>query len=259
MDSQGGMTIAIPNWNHEMLLPRSIRSALSAVALLRETGVPAEVLVIDDCSRDGSVTLLRQLEALHYEDGLRVLAFAANGGLAASRNAALVHSQYRYITFLDADNELIPENLPSFLRALEDTQAAAAYGNLLVRTPTCTSAVHVISNESVQAKLFHGNYIDAFAMFDRLQVLDVGGYDKSCAPWEDYELWLHLATNGREIVFVPIVMGYYYLLPGSMIQTECKHEALQARVARIYDQLKCRSKLQGNSFHRRYHPELGYI
>ena len=64
MRSQAGVTIAIPNWNHEVLLPRSVLSALRTVAILREQGVPAEVLVIDDFSRDGSLTLLRQLEAL---------------------------------------------------------------------------------------------------------------------------------------------------------------------------------------------------
>jgi len=35
---------------------------------------PVRVLVVDDSSRDGSLTLLRQMEALHAPDGLRVLA-----------------------------------------------------------------------------------------------------------------------------------------------------------------------------------------
>ena len=73
MMAQAGVTIAIPNWNHEILLPRSIASALRAVDLLRNEGVPAEVLVIDDASRDGSQTLLRQLEALYSKAGLRCL------------------------------------------------------------------------------------------------------------------------------------------------------------------------------------------
>src|SRR5687768_16903497 len=84
-----GVTVAIPNWNHELLLARSVGSALRAVRLLRLRGVPGEVLVVDDASRDGSLVLLRQMEALHYGDGLRVLALGRNGGLAATRNAAL--------------------------------------------------------------------------------------------------------------------------------------------------------------------------
>src|SRR5580693_4588580 len=109
MTRQAGVTIAIPNWNHELLLPRALASALRAVALLREEGMHGEVLVIDDHSRDGSRSLLRKLEALHFADGLRVLALAAHSGLAVCRNQALLNARFPYVLFLNADNELIPE------------------------------------------------------------------------------------------------------------------------------------------------------
>jgi glycosyltransferase involved in cell wall biosynthesis len=259
MESQGGVTIAIPNWNHELLLPRAINSALRAVALLRQRGVAGEVLVIDDHSRDGSLTLLRQLEARHYRDGLRLLAFAANAGLPASRNAALAQSRHRYIAFLDADNELIPENLPCLLTALARTGAAGAYGTLLVRSVTSTLAHGAISTESFQDRLFDHNYIDALAVFDREQLIDVGGYDASFQTWEDYEFWLHLATNGREVLFVPIVLGYYYLLPSAMCLDPVKAVAAETRLRRVYNQVKARSRVPMRTRHCRYHPELGYL
>jgi teichuronic acid biosynthesis glycosyltransferase TuaG len=264
MMAEAGVTIAIPNWNHEILLPRAISSAMRAVALLRDRGVPAEVIVIDDCSRDGSLTLLRQLEALYHKDGLRLVAFGVNGGLAANRNYALVNARYRYIAFLDADNELIPENLPFLIDTLDRTKAAAAYGNLLVRYTAAEYAHNLLSNESIQDRLFDGNYIDAFAVFDRLQVLDVGGYDESyqalaLAGWEDHELWLHLATNGRRVIFVPVVLGYYYVLPGSMAQDSVKFRAAQERIKRKYAQVNVRKYLPLNTNLLRYHPELGAL
>jgi teichuronic acid biosynthesis glycosyltransferase TuaG len=261
MMAQQGVTIAIPNWNHELLLPRSVASALRAVALLRSEGVPAEVLVIDDCSRDGSQTLLRQLEALYHKDGLRCLAFGANAGLAASRNQTLNHARYRYLAFLDADNELIPENLLLFVKTLEQTRAAAAYGTLLIRSPTAAYAHFVFSNESIQKKLFRyqSNYVDAFSVWDRLQLLDVGGFDASYNPLEDYAMWLHLATNGRRIVFVPAVLGYYYLLPDSMITDRKKQDIPLARIVRTFNQTKAREFLRVNTCHIRYHPALGSI
>lgn len=260
MMAHAGVTIAIPNWNHEILLPRAITSALRAMDILRKEGVPAEVLVIDDFSRDGSQTLLRQLEALYYKDGLRCLPFGANAGLAASRNQALNHARYRYLAFLDADNELIPENLPLFVKTLEQTQAAVAYGNLLIRTPSANYAHFVLSNESMQKRLFRGgNYIDAFSVWDRLQLLDVGGYEASYHFLEDYEMWLHLATNGRRLVFVPAVLGYYYLLPTSMSTDRERQNIVGARILRIFNQVKVREFLQTNTSHISYHPELGYI
>jgi len=260
MTYQAGVTIAIPNWNHEFLLPRSISSALQAVALLRAEGIRGEVVVIDDHSRDGSLALLRKLEALHYADGLRVVAFGVNGGLVASRNQGLLNGRFPYITFLDADNELIPENLLCFVRTLQQTNAAAAYGNLLIRSVSSPCAHNVISNESMQAKIFKGNYIDAFAVFDRLQILDVGGYQFDEHIQEDHELWMHLAANGRRIVFVPVVLGYYYLLPNSMCQVDDKSKPVgQSRVDRVFNQLRIRPSMEMNTQHLRYHPEIGYL
>jgi teichuronic acid biosynthesis glycosyltransferase TuaG len=254
-----GVTIAIPNWNHEILLPRSILSAMRARDYLERQGFRAEVLVVDDYSRDGSPTLLRQLEALYHKDGFRSLGFGANAGLAANRNQALLHARYRYIAFLDADNELIPENLPIFVEALIATRAAAAYGNLLVRTPTANCAHAVLSNECMQHKIVDGNYIDAFSVFDRVQLFDVGGYETSYFALEDYEMWLHLAANGRRIVFVPAVLGYYYALPTAMSLDDQKYAAVSARINRVFNQVKARSFLNMNTCLLKYHPALGCI
>jgi succinoglycan biosynthesis protein ExoO len=260
MKAELGVSIVIPNWNHEILLPRSISSGLRSLEALRREGIPGEVIVHDDSSRDGSQTLLRQLEALYYDRGLRCLTFNSNVGLAASRNKSARYGKYRYVAFLDADNELIPENLSIFLRTLQETKAAVAYGNLLLRTPTSDRAHYMHSNECFQKKLFRGgNYIDAFSVWDKLQLLDMGGYDESYRTLEDYEMWLRLATNGRRIVFVPAVLGYYYVLPESMSQDCQRLETTQARITRIYDQVKVRERLRTNTNHLRYHPELGYL
>jgi glycosyltransferase involved in cell wall biosynthesis len=256
---RNGVTIAIPNWNHELVLPRAVASALEALKLLREEGGDGEVLVIDDQSRDGSVTLLRQLEPLHYEDGLRVLALAKNGGLAAARNTALATARYRHIVFLDADNELIPQNTPCLWQALRETGAAAAFGTLLMRTVTGTDAFTVLSNESIQDRMFDANYIDSFGMFDCGQLADLGGYSTAFTTQEDHEEYLHLATNGRRILFVPVVFGYYYILPTSMSQDGAAAGAANLRIRRIYNQMKARGHLDMTTRHLRYHPSLGYL
>lgn len=256
-----GVTVAIPNWNHEYVLPRSIQSSLRAVAALRSRDIPAEVLVIDDASRDGSVTLLRQLEALHYADGLRLLALAQNVKLPSVRNLALREARYRYVVFLDADNELLPENLHHFYRAIVDTRAAAVFGNLLCRRLN-SGQVIAISAESFQSRMFDANYIDALALFDRVQLGDVGDYTTSAAvaSREDWELYLHLAALGRRIVFVPLVFGLYHDMPGSMIKESLQTEAAQSsHLRRVFNQLGLRDRLPLNTRHLRYHPDIGYL
>jgi glycosyltransferase involved in cell wall biosynthesis len=261
MKTQDGVSIVIPNWNHEVFLPRSVSSGLRGVEALSRIGVPGEVIVVDDYSRDGSAHLLRQLEALYHEQGLRVAAQSANRGLAAARNLGLNESSYRYVVFMDADNEVAGDNLPVFHESLRQTGAAAAYGNLLVRGMTATAAHGVLSNQSFQRGIFKGNYVDAFAMFDRIQVIDAGRYDGSCAAHEDYELWLHLAATGRRVLFVPVTFGYYYENANSMINREQadQNTVVHRRVKRIFDQVGSRWALPLETDCLRYHPDLGYL
>lgn len=259
-----GITIAVPNWNHEYVLPRSIRSALCAVAELRKHGVSAEILVVDDSSRDGSLTLLRQLEALYFEDGMRVLALPINTGMpAAARNQALWNAMYRHITFLDADNELIPENLWHFYRSALQTRAAVVYGNL-IRIGQDPEDVGLVCNESFQDRIFVANYIDTFAVVDRMQLLDVGGYldNPIILAREDWELYLHLAANGRRVIFVPMVMGNYYELQASLTKETNQvsvHGEQHAYIRRVYNQFGLRPGNLLNTRHLRYHPDVGYI
>ncbi len=260
MRAKAGVTIAIPNWNHEVFLPRSIGSALRALEFLRAEGWAGEVLVIDEASRDGSSTLLRQLEALYFKDGLRCLSFGSTENIATTRNAAAEHARYRYLAFVDADNELIPENLSLFVRTLEQTRAAVAYGNLLLRSTTADYAHFMHSCEVIQKRLFRGgNYVDMCSVWDRFQLLDSGGFDSSLSFLEDFEMWLHLATNGRKIVFVPAILGYYYLLPTSSSTDRSRQDAVESRLLRVFNQAKVRELLPLNTHHLRYHPELGYV
>ncbi len=256
-----GVTIAIPNWNHEVFLPRSITSALAAAKELRRHGLGAEVLVVDDQSRDGSLTLLRQLEALYFDDGLRVLALPDNGGVCRARNHALRRARYRHVLVMDADNEVIPENVILFHRAMNDTGAAVVYGNLLLHrwqqnTPS------LCSNQTYQPKIIDVNYIDNFSMLDRDQVLVLtGGYspDARIQALGDWEFFLSMAANGGKIVFVPVVIGNYYFVPGSMMQDASGRNADEvALIRRTYDQIGIRRKLPANACRLRYHPDIGY-
>lgn len=253
-----GLTIAIPNWNHELALSRALRSAMDTARLLRTDGVVVEVLVVDDESHDGSLLLLRQYEALYYGDGLRVHALRHNVGLGAARNVALNLAAYRYIVFLDADNELVPANMPQFYATIRITGAAVVYGNLVDVLPDGT-VDRMISNDGVDVSMFSLNYVDACALFDAHQLLDVNGYVTGWHPYEDWELNLHLATNGRRAVFVPLLFGIYNRLPGSMTaETEGKRGPLEGLLHRMYDQLGLRKRMAMHTRRLRYHPDVGY-
>ncbi len=217
MISSEGVSVIIPNWNHEFFLPRSISSALETVRQLSTQGIDGEVVVVDDHSRDGSSTLLRQLEAMYYCAGLRVFLQPRNMGLGHVRNKALELARYRYIAVLDADNELIPENIHQFVKAIRETDAAIVFGNLITVSGNETG---VRGNQYFDHEIFEKNYIDACALVNRDQLIQMGGYvtDAALFGYEDWEMNLHLASNGRKVIHMPLEFGRYYRLPESMIR-----------------------------------------
>ncbi len=256
---QLGVTISIPNRNQEIFLPRCVQSATDAVRILRQRDIPAEVLVVDDASRDGSHALLRQLEARYCDSGLRVRTHETSLGAALSRNTALREARFHFVLFLDPDCQLIGENLHLFLQTIRDTGAAAVFGNVFRCKPGVQKSTSIASNESFQNRLFNDNYIDGLALFDRFQVMDVAGYDATYSDTAAWELWGRLAAHGRKIVFVPIAMGRRYEVPDSNQPSLGDRRDSHTRLKTTYDQAGFREQLRTNSHHLRYHPEIGYL
>lgn len=257
--NQIGLTIIIPSWNHRRYLPRCIASAVGAARSLECAGVPVEILAIDDASRDGSQKLLRSF-AMTY-DHLFTVFLPENHGLPFVRNLGLQWARYRYALLLDSDNEVVAENLLIFVRAIIDTRAALVYGNLLDRSHSSGQCVGLRSNEPATLRLTLGNYIDAFALLDVDTILQLGGYsqDPRLYGLEDWELLLHLIAEEARLVFVPVVMGYYYVNPLSMI-TEANMQADKTftAVRRMFAQSGTQ-EWDPRRVCRIYHPDAGFL
>jgi glycosyltransferase involved in cell wall biosynthesis len=254
-----GITIFVPNWNHKPYLPRSIRSALDSIEHLKEAGFSVEILVIDDASRDGSQKFLRSIQALYREPRLKTLLLKRNLGLPRLRNLGLRMSRFRYVCLLDADNELIPSNLPLFANSIAETGAAVVYGNLVEKQGN--SAVKLRSRNPVNARIFETNQVDAFSVVDAEKLLRVGGYasDPQLYGREDREMILHLISEEEKIVFVPGVLGYYHVVPLSMLEeTKTQAEEGKAFISRVYAQSGPR-RWESVRIARVYHPAVGYI
>jgi glycosyltransferase involved in cell wall biosynthesis len=256
--AENGLTIFIPNWNHRSYLPRSINSALQAVGHLEEAGFLAEVLVIDDASRDGSQKLLRSIQTLYEESRLKTLFLKQNLGLARLRNLALQVSRFRYICMLDADDELVPDNLPLFLQSIIETGAALVHGNLIVKQGTEVSGV--LPGTIATMQLTRANFIAAFALVDARRLLRAGGFTSDPRLYEDWEMVLHLIAEEERIVLVPAVMGYIYRSPESLLTREggSLSEEMRALVRRMFAQTGTREwdSVQVGDV---YHPAVGFI
>ena len=253
-----GLTIFISTWNHRAHLPVSVRSALRSLDVLGEAGFPAEHIVIDDASRDGSQKLLRSIQQVYEEPRLKTLFLNRNLGVARLRNLALEMSRFSYVCLLDADNELLPENLPLFLRSIKQTKAALVHGNLITRQEG--EVVRLKSCQPVNMKLTSQSQIDAFSLVDARRLLGIGGYNPRFYSGEDWEMVLHLVYEEEKIVFVPAVLGYYNIVAGSKFRNAKPHYEtdLGPLLRRMYAQSGTR-EWDPVEVGRAYHPDVGYI
>ncbi len=252
-----GLTIFIPAWNHRPYLPRALRSALTALDHLEEAGFEAEILVADDASRDGSQKLLRSIRVLYDEPRLKMLFLDRNHGLPRLRNLALREARFQYVCWLDADNELLPGNLPLFLRSIIETGATVAHGNLVARREG--EAANLKNNTPANMHLTADSLIDAFALFDAGRLLKIGGYHPWFYSGSDWEMILHLISEEEELVFVPAVLGYYYLNEGSMFrEAQGNLSSIRSLLRRMYAQTGTR-EWDTQKVGRTYHPEIGYV
>jgi glycosyltransferase involved in cell wall biosynthesis len=84
---------------------------------LQETGVTIEVIIVDDCSADKTVSIAR---ALHREDNrVRVVARGTNGGVSMARNDGLAIARGNWVTPLDADDSFEHGRLAAMLAEAE--------------------------------------------------------------------------------------------------------------------------------------------
>jgi dolichol-phosphate mannosyltransferase len=113
------LSFVIPCYNEEGNLRALIAAMRGTVEPLQ---VPFEIIVTDDCSRDQSWEILKELAA--GDPRIRAQRFAFNCGQSAALWAGMKAARGRFIVTLDADLQNDPRDLPKLLAALEKFDCA---------------------------------------------------------------------------------------------------------------------------------------
>src|SRR6266446_8462054 len=108
------LSLVIPCYNEEGNLRPLISAIREAVDRL---DLAYEVVITDDCSKDKSWEILKEIAA--SDRRIRVQRFASNCGESAASWAGLKAARGQYLVTLDADLQNDPKDLPKFLEALQ--------------------------------------------------------------------------------------------------------------------------------------------
>lgn len=98
------VSVVIPCFRCDKTIGRAVQS------ILQQEQIPAEVILVDDDSDDGTCEVLTELEQAH-PSWIKVLRLNTNQGVASARNAGWALASQPYIAFLDADDAWHPKKI----------------------------------------------------------------------------------------------------------------------------------------------------
>jgi len=95
------VSVIIPTFNRASLIGRAIKSVLA------QSYPNFEIIVVDNASSDNTAEVVSSI----VDARIKFIRHSVNKGPAASRNTGLNNSRGDFITFLDSDDEWLPEKL----------------------------------------------------------------------------------------------------------------------------------------------------
>ena len=104
------VSVIIPTYNRARTLRRAVESVLS------QELEDLEVIVVDDCSTDGTESVVRSFE----DPRVQYIAHETNRGGSAARNTGIDAAEGEYVAFLDDDDQYRTEKLRRQVECLDD-------------------------------------------------------------------------------------------------------------------------------------------
>ena len=165
-----------------------------------------EIIIVDNCSTDGTREILQGLE---QDDGLRIIFQPRNMGKGTSIRTAIPHCTGDYSIIQDADLEYDPAEWPRLLEKALAEDLDAVYGS---RTLGGRAAYIYTQNywgvrflTWLTNLLFGTNYTDVATACKMVRTSVLQSLRLTCSGFDlDFELSNKLGKNGYRIGEVPI-------------------------------------------------------
>jgi len=196
-----GLSVVIPNYNGVNLFPHTLPTVFKA---LEQSGLPHEVVLVDDCSTDDSVNWIQK----HYPL-IRVLVNEENKGFSFTANKGIRAAEYPLVLLLNSDVQLEPAYFRHQLKYFEQPETFGVMGRIIgwkddiiqdgAKYPSFhnakikTSRNYLLENTNEMSQGVYTSYLSgANALLDKNKFLELGGFNELFSPFyvEDFELSL---------------------------------------------------------------------
>jgi alpha-1,3-rhamnosyltransferase len=202
------VTVIIPTFNRRQWISICLDS------IKAQTYPHIETLVIDDGSTDGTVAQLKSQPeysfALVHEQ-------AKNGGASIARNNGIRLAKGELIVFIDSDDALLPNHVETAVNTFRehpntglfccDSTLIDANGEVLFGGRTWHQVQNQLRNQPLQAgfrsliDIFQFSHIFPGFTLPKTVFENVGDFDQSLFPMDDYDLSLRVAAAGYGVYY----------------------------------------------------------
>jgi GT2 family glycosyltransferase len=245
-----GISVVVPNYNGVSLLPQVLPPAIAA---LRNTGLPYEIIVVDDCSWDNSVRLVRE----KFPE-VKLLVNGRNSGFSITANTGIKQAGFSWVLLLNSDVKLEPDYFGSLLKYTQRSGVFGVMGRIVgwnddiiqdgAKYPFFhggkikTSGNYLLEDKEKMRDGVYSMYVSgANAFLNRDIFLKIGGFNELFSPYY---------AEDTEVSFRAWRLGYtcyydYYAV--------CRHKTsstiLNARKKRHVDIVYNRNKMFLHAIH----------
>ena len=124
LTSRVKLSVVIPCFNEEQTLEKCVDRVLT----LLQPDLSLEIIIVDDCSKDRSLSIAQSLESRH-PNVIRLLRHQQNKGKGAALRTGFREASGDFVAIQDADLEYEPQELGKLLEPLRDGRADVVIGS----------------------------------------------------------------------------------------------------------------------------------
>jgi glycosyltransferase involved in cell wall biosynthesis len=202
------VSIILPTYNGALHLRESIESCL------QQTYTNIELVIVDDCSTDGTSEIVRSFR----DERIKYIRHKRNRRLPRALNTGLSASTGAYLTWTSDDNQYLPRAIEEMVGVLERNH----------HVDLVCADVWMINWETGQKELFtrpdnidlrFKNAVGSCFLFTRKAFQETGFYDPKYELVEDYEYWIRLCSRFKSLRY-PYPLYMYGDHPNSLTRTK---------------------------------------
>ena len=201
MKDYGLVSIITPSYNCARFIGSTIES------IQAQTYRNWELLVIDDCSDDRSVEVVKRYAAA--DPRIRLFSLPVNSGAGVARNNSIEKAQGRFIAFCDSDDRWYPEKLEKQLAFMREKDCGLSYTSYDV----CDEDGVTVGRVKCREELNYRNLIRDNGIGCLTAMYDVGKCGKKYMPTirkrQDWGLWLNIVKQIKVAYGMPQCLALY--------------------------------------------------